>query len=271
MRLVKLQHLIALPRNHRNAILLGDAEEGRYKVAIPGDSAIFSLKAHNINFLPHLKGYTMSENIITLKQFQIDILNAWKNIYVDPSSVDSMGASLGVLEGEIGVARHKISDRLLIGVTTSPDTIEFGFIDLDDTSKICQTLVQEKLIQCWYNNDMPYKNSDLSSDVVLGSCNQFYAARATNMLTEVNIDKERAALLLQVLQKKEQSGSGNEVYERRESDRRERLIKFNADRKKRLREHLLLNPQDSVADTAPVNFSWAAVQTQEQQDKMMEM
>jgi len=236
MRLVKLQHLISLPRNHRYAILLGDAEEGRYKVAIPGDSTIFSLKPNNIDILSHLKGYTMSKNIITLKRHQIDILNAWKNIYVDPGSVYSMGASLGIREGKIGVARHKIPDRLLIGVTTSPDTIEFGFINLEEMIKMCQFSYQEQLLQCWNNNDMPYKNSDPSSETVLGSCNQFYAARSAKMLTEVNIDQECAALLLQALQNKEQStqkhkrmetqkqASEKEVYERRESERRERYI-----------------------------------------------
>jgi len=283
MRLVKLQHLIALPRNGRYAILVGDAEKGRYKVAIPGDSAIFSLKSNNINFLPELKGYTMSENIVTLKRHQIDIVDAWKNIYIDPGSVYSMGSSLGIKEGEIGIARHKIPDQLLFGVTTSSNTIEFGFINLDETRELSKVVCEKVLRRCWDDNDMPYTSSDPSSEKNIGSCNHFYAARSTPMPDDVGIDQKRAALLLQAAQERQESQHKQkmleaqtkaprlEVYERRQSERQERLVKFHTGRAQRLREHLALNPDDFVPGMLPIGFSLAADETQEQKEERMEM
>ena len=177
MRLVKLQHLVALPRNGRYAILLGEAEHGSYKVAIPGDGAIFGLNSKNINFLPELKGYTMSQNVLMLKRHRIDVLNAWKDIYVDPNSIYSMGSSLGVQPDDICSVRHKIPDQILFGVAESPCTIVFGLINIEEMDSISKRLHEKMLFMCWHTNDMPYRDPNPLSETPMRSCNDFYGTR----------------------------------------------------------------------------------------------
>jgi len=176
MRLVKLQHLNALPRNGRYAILMGEAQDGSYNVAIPGDAAVLGLQSKNINFLPELGGYTMSQNILTLKWYQIDVLTAWKDIYVDPNSIYSMGSMLGVQPDDICSVKHKIPDQVLCGAQVSPYTICFGLIDVEDMSPRFRREHEAMLFMCWRNNDMPYRvfNPLSQTQTQLGSCNRFY-------------------------------------------------------------------------------------------------
>lgn len=67
-----------------------------WKVAIPGDINIFALKMNNIDFLPELYGRKLSKNITTLKKAKIDIVHAWKNVYIDPDA----GGGLGMCDEE---------------------------------------------------------------------------------------------------------------------------------------------------------------------------
>lgn len=178
MRLVRLQHLVALPRNNRYAILLGEARDGSYRVAIPGDAVIFGLKSKNIDFLPQLKGYNMCENIKTLKRHPIDVETAWKDIYIDPNSTYTMGEFLGVGPDEICGVREKISDRFLFGEQESASLVVFGLADTATMEKLSLTLHTTMLSMCWGRNDMPYRDLSPSSKTPLKSYSEFCKSRA---------------------------------------------------------------------------------------------